>query len=80
MSYGRHNNRYYGLAMAVYRIPIGIWSDKINKRKIFFTAAFVINFIATTAMALFPSPGILLMGRMLTGLTASMWELLRFCS
>lgn len=63
----------YGLAMAVYRIPIGIWSDKINKRKIFFTAAFVINFIATTAMALFPSPGILLMGRMLTGLTASMW-------
>ena len=60
----------YGLMQFLLRLPLGILSDKIQKRKIFITGAMVSSFAAGIVMFLTPTPMGLLAGRVLCGIAA----------
>ena len=60
----------YGLMQFVFRLPLGILSDRIQKRKAFITGAMVSSFAAGIVMFLTPSPIGLLIGRTLCGISA----------
>lgn len=63
----------YGLTQTLLRIPLGIGSDMLGKRKIFI----VLGTIAATTSALIvyfmPSPVTLLVARLLAGVSAATW-------
>ncbi len=60
----------YGLMQFLLRLPLGILSDKLQKRKIFITSAMVSSFLAGITMFLIPTPTGLLIGRILCGISA----------
>ncbi len=60
----------YGFMQFLLRLPLGILSDKVQKRKIFITGAMVSSFAAGIVMFLTPSPLGLLLGRILCGISA----------
>lgn len=60
----------YGFMQFILRMPLGILSDRIQKRKIFITGAMVSSFLAGIVMFLTPSPTGLLIGRILCGVSA----------
>ena len=64
----------YGLAQLLVRIPLGMVSDRIGRQKVFIlTLGFGCLGIAAAAMALYPTPGVLFAGRLLSGISASAW-------
>ena len=64
----------YGLSQLISRVPFGILSDSLGKRKIFIlTFGFGSILIASSVMALFPYPMVLFFMRLLTGVSASSW-------
>ena len=63
----------YGLTQLLFRIPIGIWSDRSGRRKPFVLSGFVLIFISCIGLALSPNAWVLLLFRGLAGLAASMW-------
>lgn len=63
----------YGFTQMLVRIPLGIYSDTIGKRKIFILLGIIIAVISTLGMALFPAPGALLFFRGMTGVAAAAW-------
>ena len=63
----------YGFSQLVLRIPIGIWSDRIGRRKPFIVAGFVFGAVAALWLALARDPWGLLGARTLTGVSATMW-------
>jgi len=60
----------YGFMQFLLRLPLGILSDKVQKRKVFITGAMVSSFAAGIVMFLTPSPAGLLAGRILCGISA----------
>ncbi len=60
----------YGLMQFILRLPLGILSDRIQKRKVFITGALVSSFTAGAVMYLVPTPGGLLAGRIFAGISA----------
>jgi MFS family permease len=52
------------------RLPLGILSDRIQKRKLFITGAMISSFAAGIVMFLVPTPGGLLAGRVFAGISA----------
>lgn len=63
----------YGFSQLVLRIPIGIWSDRIGKRKPFIVAAYVAAMVAGLGLALSGGPMGILASRTMSGVAATMW-------
>ena len=63
----------YGFTQMLLRIPLGIFSDRINRRKIFINLGILISLISALAMGLFKKPIFLLIFRGLSGVAAAAW-------
>ena len=63
----------YGLTQMLLRIPLGIWSDGIGKRRIFVVIGMLICGAAAVGFAFSPSPVWLIIFRGLMGVAASTW-------
>jgi len=63
----------YGFTQMVLRIPLGIYSDTVNKRKIFIIIGTAFALISSLGMGLFASPLSLLIFRSLSGAAAATW-------
>ena len=63
----------YGFAQMILRIPIGIGSDRIKKRKIFVVAGMLFSIISCLGLWLFDSPGLIFISRLIAGSAASMF-------
>ncbi len=63
----------YGFTQMLLRIPLGIFSDRINRRRPFVTAGLAIAVVGALGMWLYPSPNMLLVFRALTGVAAATW-------
>lgn len=63
----------YGFTQMLLRIPLGIVSDTLNRRKVFVVLGISIAFIGSLGMAFYPSVGLLLLFRALTGAAAASW-------
>ncbi|MCL1863535.1 MAG: MFS transporter [Defluviitaleaceae bacterium] len=63
----------YGFTQMVIRFPLGLFSDKIGKRKIFVLLGMAFAAAAGFVVFFIPSPYALLLGRALGGVAASSW-------
>jgi len=63
----------YGLSQMLMRIPLGILSDKLNKRKIFVVISMLLCVISSMGIWFFPNVHSLLIFRSIAGLAASAW-------
>jgi len=63
----------YGFTQFLFRFPIGIWSDKIGRRKPFVLSGFILVSISCIGLALSPNAWVLLIFRGVAGVAASMW-------
>lgn len=63
----------YGFTQMILRIPLGIYSDTINKRKIFILMGMFFSFISALGMGLIHKPWALLFFRGLSGVAAAVW-------
>jgi MFS family permease len=63
----------YGFTQMLLRIPLGIFSDKIGKRKLFVIWGIITSLISAVGMWLFKNPPSLLLFRSLSGGAASSW-------
>ena len=63
----------YGFTQMLLRIPLGIWSDTINKRRQFVVAGVAVSVASSLGMWLFPSEMGLLIFRALSGVAAATW-------
>lgn len=61
----------YGITQMLLRLPLGIWSDRLRRRKPFILAGIAVGGISSLVMFLFArSPEALLIGRLMAGLAA----------
>ncbi|TCT12968.1 putative MFS family arabinose efflux permease [Natranaerovirga pectinivora] len=65
----------YGFMQTILRIPLGILSDKLNKRKIFIEIGLFITVVSCLITFFYPSVFSLLVTRILAGIAASTWVL-----
>jgi MFS family permease len=63
----------YGFMQLVFRIPLGIWSDRIGRRKPFLVASLVILAVSTLGLAISPTAEWMIAARALGGLAACGW-------
>lgn len=63
----------YGLVQMLLRIPLGIWSDRIGKRKVFITLGVFLALASSLVMGVFPNVLAMLAGRALSGAAAATW-------
>ena len=63
----------YGFAQMLLRIPIGIISDRLGKRKIFVMTGMVFAIISALGFWFFDSAFLILLSRFTSGIAASMW-------
>jgi len=63
----------YGFSQMVLRVPLGILSDKLGKRKLFVILGFIIAAISTAGMFATQNAYIILTLRLLAGVAASAW-------
>lgn len=63
----------YGFTQLLFRFPIGIWSDRVGRRKPFVLSAYIILALSCIGLALSPNAWFLLIFRGGTGIAASMW-------
>jgi MFS family permease len=63
----------YGFTQFLLRIPLGIWSDKIQRRKPFIILGFIFSAFSGFGLALSKSPIGLLIFRGLSGVSATTW-------
>ncbi len=63
----------YGLTQTLLRIPLGMLSDRLNKRKMFIQFGMVVTIISSLITFFFPSVFSLLVTRLLAGVAASTW-------
>ncbi|MFS8573399.1 MAG: MFS transporter, partial [Clostridia bacterium] len=63
----------YGFSQLVLRIPVGIWSDRIGRRKPFIAAGYIAAVLAGLGLALSRGPYGVLAARTLSGVAATMW-------
>jgi len=63
----------YGLSQMILRIPIGILSDKIGKRKLFVILGLIAATISATGMFFTQNAYVILFLRFLAGVSASAW-------
>src|SRR5512133_229180 len=63
----------YGFAQLVLRIPLGVWSDRLGRRKPFVLAGCASTALAAVIMGLSTDPWSMLLGRALSGVGAAAW-------
>lgn len=63
----------YGFTQMLLRIPLGIVSDRLNRRKIFVISGVFLGLASSLGMWLFNSPPMLLIFRSIAGAAASSW-------
>lgn len=63
----------YGLWQAILRLPLGITTDWLGRRKPFLIVGFALSAIGAWMMASFPTAPGLITGRAITGLAAATW-------
>ena len=63
----------YGLTQMILRIPLGIWSDAIGKRRIFVVAGMLICAIAAVGFVFSTTPSGLILFRGVMGVSAATW-------
>lgn len=63
----------YGFTQLVLRIPVGILSDRLGRRKPFVLLGAVIGALSCAVMLIAPQPWVLIMGRGLAGVGAGCW-------
>ncbi|MGE4282120.1 MAG: MFS transporter [Clostridia bacterium] len=63
----------YGFTQMLLRIPLGILSDRLNKRKLFVILGIVLALISSIGLWLFPHVGLTLFFRALAGTSAAAW-------
>jgi len=66
----------YGLMQVLLQFPIGILSDRINKRKIFVVLGLFISTLSSLGMFFTENPYILMILRGLTGVAGSSWVIM----
>lgn len=66
----------YGLTQLAFRLPLGMWSDRVGARKPFVLAGFVAAMVSGVGMALVRAPVLLFVFRALSGMAAATWTLL----
>ena len=63
----------YAIPQVLFRIPVGIWSDRLGKRKPLIAAGIVFTSLGALGLGLSPGPWLLFFFRMITGVGAAMW-------
>lgn len=63
----------YGLSQTVLRIPLGIVSDALKKRKIFIIMGVGCTILSASIVYLFPNPYALLIARFIAGVASATW-------
>jgi len=63
----------YGFSQMLIRIPLGIYSDRINKKKIFVNLGILLSLISTVGMWSAETPALILFFRSLAGASAATW-------
>ena len=63
----------YGFTQMVLRIPLGVLSDKLGKRKPFIVLGIGISLLSSLGMYFFKNPLMILLFRSLSGVAASSW-------
>lgn len=63
----------YGISQTLLRIPLGVASDMLGKRKIFIVIGSFVTVASAFLIFLAPSPVTLLAGRFLAGIAAATW-------
>jgi len=63
----------YGFSQLVIRIPLGLWSDQLGKRKPFVVLGMLLAAVGCFTMVLQPDPWYLVWGRAVIGLAAATW-------
>lgn len=63
----------YGIAQLVLRVPVGMWSDRIGRRRPFVLAGCALALASGLGFAVADGPAGLLAARLLGGLAATMW-------
>lgn len=65
----------YGVPQLVCRVALGVWSDRLGRRKPFLLAGFGLAILSGLAMAEWPLPLAFIGWRLLAGAAASMWAM-----
>lgn len=63
----------YGLAQLIFRIPLGIWSDRLQKRKPFVLYGFFFDALAAIGLLFSVNTPMLFFSVFIAGIAASMW-------
>lgn len=63
----------YGVSQFFLRLPLGVWSDNIGRRKPFIVAGMLTAAAGAVGLALSSDPWLLFLSRGLTGVSASAW-------
>ena len=63
----------YAIPQVLFRIPVGIWSDRLGKRKALVAAGIIFTSLGAFGLAMSSAPGLLFFSRMVTGIGAAMW-------
>ncbi|MFP4662566.1 MAG: MFS transporter [Halanaerobiales bacterium] len=63
----------YGFSQMIIRIPLGIYSDRINRRKVFIIAGVILGALSSGWMFLFNNPYLILLFRSIAGIAAATW-------
>ena len=61
----------YGLTQFIIRIPIGVWSDRVARRKPFLVGGMIANALGAATLALAPEAWLLVVGRAVAGIGAA---------
>ncbi|MGE5254356.1 MAG: MFS transporter, partial [Planctomycetaceae bacterium] len=63
----------YGLSQIILRIPLGVWSDRLRRRKPFILLGFFFDALASLGLILSGSTWMLFLSVFTSGIAASMW-------
>ena len=63
----------YALPQLLLRIPIGVWSDALGRRKPFVAGGIVVTSVGALGLGLAPNPWFLGLARVVTGIGAAAW-------
>jgi predicted MFS family arabinose efflux permease len=63
----------YSIPQVLLRIPLGIWSDRMRRRKSLVAGGIVFTSIGALGLALAADPWLLFLSRMVTGIGAATW-------
>jgi len=63
----------YGLSQMLLRIPLGLWSDQLRRRKPFILLGFIFDGLASLGLLLSHNTAMLFLSVLTAGIAASMW-------